>query len=337
MKKYCPACDDLCKVLMKEVEETYQVKGEGISVLANVCFCEECDEKVFDVHADSSNLQKVYDVYREKHHLLNPQEIMQIREGYGLSQRALARLLDWGEITINRYEKGSLQDAAHNEVLVFIKDPRNMKTLFEQNRSLLTQNEQDKLQQRINGYLNGEPINKLTSFIEGLFERDVDEFTGFVRFSLEKFLAMVGYILKKSEGEFPTKLNKLLWYSDFLFFKEYSKSITGCKYVPMKYGPVPEQYNLFYQIAQNDNLILEEEIIFNESQSGTRYSIVDDPKLALFTKDEIKIIDFVVDYFKNVNCKKIADISHDEKGYIETSLNEPISYGFASNLSISLK
>lgn len=47
-----------------------------------------------------------------------------LREKYGLSQQQLARLLGWGRVTVQRYEKGALQDTAHDLLLRQLEDPQ---------------------------------------------------------------------------------------------------------------------------------------------------------------------------------------------------------------------
>lgn len=44
-------------------------------------------------------------------------------------------------------------------------------------------------------------------------------------------------------GVLKTKLMKLLWYTDFLMYKKYKKSISGISYLKYKYGPVPKKFN----------------------------------------------------------------------------------------------
>ena len=62
-----------------------------------------------------------------------PEEIKKIREQYGLSQRSFAKLLNWGDKTICRYENGSIQDKAHNSLLLFLREPENMRTYLTEN------------------------------------------------------------------------------------------------------------------------------------------------------------------------------------------------------------
>ena len=49
---------------------------------------------------------------------------------YGLTQRSLSILLGMGEITIHRYESGSIPDEAHNQLLIMMQNPWNMKQIL---------------------------------------------------------------------------------------------------------------------------------------------------------------------------------------------------------------
>lgn len=112
--------------MQKEVEttivtkkESYNVCGEMIDVNAQVLVCAECGEELFSEELDNATLINAYNEYRRRHKLLLPEEIKEIRQQYGLSQRGFSKLLNWGDKTICRYENGSLQDRAHNSLLIF--------------------------------------------------------------------------------------------------------------------------------------------------------------------------------------------------------------------------
>ena len=120
---YCPTCDRYTIASIVSRKETFNVKGEDIAVESSVLVCDKCKQDIFDEELDEKNLELAYTEYRKKHNLLLPTEIKGIREKYGLSQRSLGRLLEWGEITVNRYENGAIQDAVHDDVLKFISNP----------------------------------------------------------------------------------------------------------------------------------------------------------------------------------------------------------------------
>lgn len=73
--------------------------------------------------------------YRQRHGLLLPREIRQLRRRYHLSQRSLAELLGLGLATIPRYESGALQDDAHDSLLRCFADPKNAREMAARNRN----------------------------------------------------------------------------------------------------------------------------------------------------------------------------------------------------------
>lgn len=115
--RYCPKCDRERELNQVQRPETYPVKGEPITVLANVMVCPVCGTDVFDEDLDSQNLAAAYAQYRKRKGLLGPQDIKGIRDRYGLSQRGLAALLGWSHATVVRYETGAIPSIAHGEQL----------------------------------------------------------------------------------------------------------------------------------------------------------------------------------------------------------------------------
>lgn len=148
LKKYCEHCGKEIDVIIKEISESYPVKGMNVTVNAKVCFCNECGTDLWDDVLDDENLKKAYRKYREQKNLLQPEEIKAIRMQYGLSQTSFAKILGFGEKTITRYENGSLQDTAQNNLLVLVKNPADFNILWERNKHLLPQFERKKCEIR---------------------------------------------------------------------------------------------------------------------------------------------------------------------------------------------
>lgn len=135
---YCPKCEADVTTVVREVQETYPVKGEDIIIVAKVRFCKDCGEDIWDNELDSQNLLSAYAAYRKKHGLLQPSEIRAIREKYGLSQVAFARVLGLGDKTITRYENGSIADMAQNNLILLVQYPSNFKKLLEMNKKKIS-------------------------------------------------------------------------------------------------------------------------------------------------------------------------------------------------------
>lgn len=149
MKKFCPVCGIEQETEIIEKEEASNVRGDEIKALARIRVCSVCGEELFDEELEEGNIKKVYDIYRKKHGILLPEEIRNIRESYGLSQRAFAKLLGIGEASIARYETGALPEKSLSNLLMLLKDPKNMEKLLEKNEDVLSQREKARLIRRI--------------------------------------------------------------------------------------------------------------------------------------------------------------------------------------------
>lgn len=336
-KIYCAHCNKMTDGQIISKEESFNVKGEDIKINASVMVCKECNEEVFVEELDEKNLEIAYLEYRKTHNLLTPLQIQEIRERYGLSQRALSKLLGWGEITIHRYESGNLQDEAHDEVLKFIAKPENLLEIYEKQAHLLAPHISEALMKRINELIQEEIQPNFNKVLEQLFlsERQIGEFTGYRNFDLEKIKNMILYILGFHET-YRTKINKLLWYMDFLCYKVYSVSISGNSYTHSAYGPTADDYELIISVMLKDALIDKDEVIAHDTVREQLKSLTSCDK-SIFSEDEIKVMDFVLDKFKDFKCAEISEYSHEEAPYKNTIEGQKISYILAEELSLNIK
>ena len=119
--KYCPVCNCEQEVLLVQKRETYPVKGEPTTINAIVCTCAHCGEEIMTEEYDDDNLRKAYAKYRSRHGLLQPEEIKAIREQYGVSQVAFARIIGVDDNAIARYENGSLQTKTDNDRIMLAR------------------------------------------------------------------------------------------------------------------------------------------------------------------------------------------------------------------------
>lgn len=137
-RMYCPACEVERDFRSEDRPETYNVRGEQITLAVTVDVCRHCSETRFDEQRDGALLLRAYTEYRSRRGLLQPEEIRRIRKMYGLSQQAFAKLLGMSEATINRYESGSLQEDTHDNIIRMASRPENIRELLERRGHLLT-------------------------------------------------------------------------------------------------------------------------------------------------------------------------------------------------------
>lgn len=159
-KLFCGACNKNCNCTTRTEKETYPVKGENITINAQVSYCTECGAQVWDPIHDEKNLAEAFDEYRRTHCLLLPKEIKAIRDKYQLSQMSFGRILGLGDKTIARYETGSIQDVAQNNLIQLADDPNNFELLLKRNPLVLSDPEREKLIQIITA-LKGESIGEI--------------------------------------------------------------------------------------------------------------------------------------------------------------------------------
>ena len=334
MKKYCEECgkEVETKVIIKK--ETYDVCGEPIEVDAQVLVCAECGEEFYCEEFDNATLINAYNKYRRKHKLLMPEEIKKIREQYGLSQRSFAKLLSWGDKTICRYENGSIQDKAHNSLLLFLREPENMRTYLTENEIILDERQKAKLLDTVDKLEQDTEYRVGRHFFDLFFSRVPCEENGFKGFDYEKLCAMVLFFASKSTELLKTKLMKLLNYSDMIFYKENGISISGLKYAHRRYGPVPDHFDIILGKMEADH-IAHIDVFYDGGYEKHQVVPERDIPEGVLSDAEIEVLNRIYEKFKTFGSVEISDYSHKEKGYKATKTGETISYAYAMDIQLN--
>ena len=317
-----------------KMEETFPVKGEPTTISSIVRVCNGCDAPVYDRELDSANLSKAFDLYRTKHGIISPAEIKSLREIYGLSQRDLSSLLGMGGVTIHRYESGSIPDEVHNQLLVMLQDPRNMGEILKKCGGSLADSKRKKMTVKVEEAIREEASQKILELaVAKIDHKGADIYTGYLSFQPEKLMEMIVF-LTQGAGVYKTKLNKLLWYSDFLHYRYFGVSISGSSYVHLPFGPCADRYDFFLLHLIEEKKLKSTEVFWGNG-SGEQFSALKEANDS-FALSEIEIMKAASQYFCNDTSKSISDISHAEKGYSETSNGDLISYAYADKLKVDL-
>jgi putative zinc finger/helix-turn-helix YgiT family protein len=118
----CPQCGATMKAVERRL--TIRINGEPVSVAAVPHRrCPRCGEAVLSYDETGMFNRRAFEAYRRKHRLLSEREIRAIREGLGLTQANLARLLRLGSNTVSRWEAGrNVQSASMDMMLRLLRD-----------------------------------------------------------------------------------------------------------------------------------------------------------------------------------------------------------------------
>jgi putative zinc finger/helix-turn-helix YgiT family protein len=302
-------------VMKQETIET-DFRKEKFEVVYHYYLCEDSGEKFEDERLAQLNLSQVYNQYRKRHQLPFPEEIVKLREQYGLSASKMSEVLGFGINVYRNYENGEIPNSSNARLIQLAQDPKEFKKLVELSGDVLTLKEKDKVTNKINELLLKDHFIDFSVQSYLLGPRIPDEETGFKIPNLEKFTQMVVFFAEVLQP-YKTRMNKLLFYADFGHFKNYGTSISGCRYRAIDRGPVPNNYSsLFDYLANNDFIDIYQE----EKKDGSiweQFSIHEDRKHdpSIFSQTELEVLKTVAEVFKKTYAKGIVNRSHEEEAW----------------------
>ena len=118
----CPVCAS--KMRRSRGPMSLPINGEAVTIRGiKHLQCTKCGEGLLNRIEARELQERAFQRYRQKHNLLSPDAIRDIRLKLGMSQRAMARELQLGEVTISRWESNrTVQSAALDLLLRLMRD-----------------------------------------------------------------------------------------------------------------------------------------------------------------------------------------------------------------------
>ena len=328
----CLECGKVVEPRIEKRTEVLPVRGEDTEVVAQVGVCPECGADMSVEVLDEATLVAAFNMYRQKHNLMAPEEMKRLRERYGLSVRAFSLLLGWGEITAHRYESGSLQDAAHEAALRLAEEPANIRIFLTANGHRLTTRQRAGLERHLQA-LEAETLVRAPTDEERFVVREErDVYGGWAPMQLSKMREMMVFFATLPDM-YATKLNKLLFYADFGHFRDFGVSISGSPYLAMQFGPVPQHYPWIEEDLFEGGDLVAEEVFFTKGGGGIRLCAGREPDLSLFSAEEIATLRRIESVLGHKTSKRLSELSHEERAWAETPKRAMIPYDLARDLA----
>ena len=318
-------------VVRKEWREM-TFRKETFMIYFHTWKCEDTGEEFEDKHFAQLNYDQVINQYREKYNMPYPDDIKSIREKYDLSAIKMSHVLGFGDNTYRQYEAGEIPTQANARLIQMAADPRKFLDMIDLSHTL----EGSVIEKaRHNAERLIDKADKVETVIRNyLFDgKQRSRFTGFGRPDFEKFVEMIIYFCTHQQP-WKTKLNKLLFYADFTFFKKYGVSISGSEYYAIDMGPVPDNFNSIFEHLTKIDLLKVHNKTFPDGGVGEKYIPTREFNDKLFEEQELKILQSIDDKFKNFSTQKMIDVSHEEIGWQQGSngSRQPIDYLYAFEL-----
>ncbi|MEZ0536650.1 type II TA system antitoxin MqsA family protein [Caldicellulosiruptoraceae bacterium PP1] len=331
-KAYCPSCNEYVEYSIRQ-NIIKEYKGKEVNVIENIAQCKKCGTDIFVNEIEEENLKRLYSKYRKVAELITPEEIMKLRKKYNLSQRELGEILGWGKMTVNRYERGSLPSQSHSDYLkLMIKNEEIFKEKVDE--AFINKRIREKTYQKIANKFSDTIAKMKRKILNKSLTHEESIYNGFRKFDFDKLENLISYIADKVDNLYQTSLNKILFYIDFTYFKRYLRSITGLRYMKYEHGPVIENF-MYRDII--DYPSEKYTVIEKETSEGATIIIIKSNKnydLTIFSKNELEVINNVINKLKNETCNSLSKLSHQEKAWIEIPIKSLITYEYANDIRL---
>jgi len=233
--------------------------------------------------------------------------IKQYRESCGLSQEALAKLLDVSRPTLSLIETGErkvsadeikrLGDIFNVSVDAFFDETKDPHVVIAE---------------------AGAVYRKAPT------EMRID----IPRKNLGKFIEVLLYVLNKvgakpNVGE--TVLYKLLYFIDFDYYEQYEEQLIGATYRKNKFGPTPVEFTkVAERMVEAGELQKLPNKYFNYPQN--KYLPLRKPDLSVLNAREVDVIDRVLDKLSDLSATQISEYSHNDVPWLSTDAGGIIPY-----------
>lgn len=299
---------------------TVDVKGIDITYDEYYRIDLETGEEIFDRDLEIKNDSIVFDIYKKQKGLLTNSEIKSIRKKYDMNQKEYAMAIGVGEVTVNRFENGSIQTEATDAIMRLSENPDNMYDLLLKNQPNIPEELFDRFMKKVNELKKLKEHRIATIDFDKIvnlnFETvDVDDVADNViqKYNLRYIDLNKEYNIETNcEFITPLKLQKLLYYVQGLALSIFGKPAFNNKICAWNYGPVVNEIYQKYKINQRDPISTPKNI----------------KKISEGLECLIKIV--IASYGK-FEAGSLIDLTHDEEPWLNTEKNEEISLELIKN------
>lgn len=296
--------------------DSAEFRGERFFYTHLAYRCEDSGEQFTTDKLDEVNENQVYNAYRERHGYPFPNEIIKLRQHYGVSAAMMSEIMGFGANQWRYYEANKMPSESNARAITAIRNKSVFLDFLNSAKATIGERAYSKIKERV------ETLPEYSRVIQPSITN------GYTPFSEPKTSEVIKYFCSNLGGVFVTKMNKLLFYADFIKYKREGYGLTGINYRAINHGPVPNGYGEIYSRAEDVEM---EEYIYPNGTSGIMLQSATEPDLRIFSNSELEILKEVCEYFRNYSAGEISEMSHKEKGWIECFKEKkliPYSYAF---------
>lgn len=294
-----------------------QVRDLEIEFVEDIAIDPETEEEIYVRNLEIENDRKLYDKYKSEKGLLQSHEIKKTREKYNLNQKDFSKILGLGEITVHRYENGTIQTDANDSIMRFAENPVNMEKFAIKNKNKVTSEIYDQLIQKVK-VLKLYSKHQIAEFDKEKLSR-MDFCTEHVEIIAKKTIELYNKKVNKESEEYHTRipkitnleLQKLLYYIQGLSLFVYKKVAFKERILAWDYGPIVyEIYSKYKEYKNNEIDVIQEQKLSDGLE---------------------KIIEIVIDSYGKYTGGQLINLTHEEEPWQSTNKNNIIDPEFIHN------
>ena len=292
---------------------TSNFRGEEYEFEHTAWLCEDTGEQFTTDETDTASFLQVTNQYRAKYGIPYTDEIISVRKRYGISAAKMSLILGIGVNQYRLYEQGEVPSVSNGRMIRSVMNPKVMLEMVESSRNEMSLTDYEKIVNKVKSVIADSEAYKLGQYeSKWLFAVPRGAGNGYAQQSIDKLKNILLYFIEKSGGVFFTKMNKLLFYADFVAYRQTGKGITGLAYKAIQHGPVPVRWDRIYSFYDEIN---QEIVQFSDGRAGTKLVSKLSPDMTEFDEDELKVLEFVCERFKSETPTQISETSHQEEAW----------------------
>lgn len=148
------------------------------------------------------------------------------------------------------------------------------------------------------------------------------------------------YFIKYCNNQYlgKTKLNKLLYYLDFISYRDFGSSATGDIYIHKDYGPVPASVdNILAELSLAGDI----ETSITDYLDGETYNFKITRENSLnedaFSEEQKNLLRNICDEFSSWSTDKIVNQTHLEAPWFYSKPYEIVNFDYAKDIEFFIK
>lgn len=312
-------------------ERKMTFRKESYKVMFPFYKCHDTGEQFTTTESDGIWLAQLRNQYCQKYGIPYTDEIVRIREKYGLSAAMMSEILGFGANQWRKYEQEEIPNVSNGRMIRSIMNPKVMLDILNNAKPSLREKDYVRISKKIESAIRNSDKDRQSEYdTSRIFSTYRGIENGYAPLSLERLKNILLYVISKCGETWYTKMNKILFYIDFTSYRDLGMAISGLQYRAIDYGPVPEHFarvycefpeieNLPRCAGEYEGLILSSEAI---------------PDMSLFSTAEIGLMEDVCKSLCTCTSRQLTELSHQESAWKDNVEGHRIiafSYAYSLN------